>query len=128
MGSELDQRTIAAEAGLLERCVSFTKGCYTGQELIARLDARGNQVARRLVGIVFDAAPIDGAARVVPGAAVLTGEKSVGSVTSAAWSPALQAPIALAYLHRSVPIGSVVVLDGEGATVAGEVRELPLVS
>jgi tRNA-modifying protein YgfZ len=42
MGAELDDHTIAAEADLLERCVSFTKGCYTGQELVARLDARGN--------------------------------------------------------------------------------------
>ena len=43
MGAELDERTIAAEAGLLERCVSFTKGCYTGQELVARLDARATR-------------------------------------------------------------------------------------
>ena len=48
MGAELDERTIAAEADLLDRAVSFTKGCYTGQELVARLDARGNRVARRL--------------------------------------------------------------------------------
>ena len=50
MGSELTDRTIAAEAGLVDRSVSFTKGCYTGQELVARLDARGNNVPRRLVG------------------------------------------------------------------------------
>ena len=59
MGAELDERTIAAEAGLLERCVSFTKGCYTGQELVARLDARGNKVARRLRGIVVERGPGD---------------------------------------------------------------------
>ena len=52
MGAELDERTIAAEADLLERSVSFTKGCYTGQELVARLDARGNRVARHLRGLV----------------------------------------------------------------------------
>ena len=52
MGSELTDKTIAAEAGLVERTVSFTKGCYTGQELVARLDARGNNVPRRLVGVV----------------------------------------------------------------------------
>ena len=54
MGTELDEKTIAAEAHLVERAVSFTKGCYTGQELVARLDARGNRVARRLVGIVSE--------------------------------------------------------------------------
>ena len=52
MGSELTDKTIAAEAGLVERTVSFTKGCYTGQELVARLDSRGNNVPRRLVGVV----------------------------------------------------------------------------
>ena len=52
MGAELDERTIAAEAGLVDRTVSFTKGCYTGQELVARLDARGNRVARHLRGLV----------------------------------------------------------------------------
>jgi folate-binding protein YgfZ len=53
MGSELTERTIAAEAGgLVERSVSFAKGCYTGQELVARVDSRGNNVPRRLVGVV----------------------------------------------------------------------------
>ena len=52
MGSELTDKTIAAEAGLVDRSVSFTKGCYTGQELVARLDSRGNNVPRRLVGVV----------------------------------------------------------------------------
>jgi folate-binding protein YgfZ len=52
MGSELTDKTIAAEAGLVERTVSFTKGCYTGQELVARLEARGNNVPRRLVGVI----------------------------------------------------------------------------
>ena len=55
MGSELTDKTIAAEAGLVDRSVSFTKGCYTGQELIARLDSRGNNVPRRLVGVIGDA-------------------------------------------------------------------------
>jgi folate-binding protein YgfZ len=57
MGSELTDKTIAAEAGLVERTVSFTKGCYTGQELVARLDARGNNVPRRLVGVVGGSDP-----------------------------------------------------------------------
>ena len=52
MGTELTGKTIAAEAGLVERTVSFTKGCYTGQELVARIDSRGSNVARRLVGVV----------------------------------------------------------------------------
>ena len=60
-GRELAEGTIAAEVGLVERTVSFTKGCFTGQELVARLDARGSKVARRLCGVVFDgpAGPAD---------------------------------------------------------------------
>ena len=54
MGREITDKTIPQEAGaLVEHAVSFTKGCYTGQELVARLDARGNNVARRLRGVVL---------------------------------------------------------------------------
>ena len=63
MGTELTGKTIAAEAGLVERTVSFTKGCYTGQELVARIDSRGSNVARRLVGVVAPAEPADGEGR-----------------------------------------------------------------
>ncbi len=52
MGRELDDATVPAEAHLLDGAVSFTKGCYTGQELVGRLDARGNNVPRRLMGLV----------------------------------------------------------------------------
>ena len=49
-GREVVEGTIAAEVGLVERTVSFTKGCFTGQELVARLDARGSKVARHPAG------------------------------------------------------------------------------
>ena len=130
MGAELDERTIAAEAGLLERCVSFTKGCYTGQELVARLDARGNKVARRLRGLVMDG-PAPGAPSPRPGAEVTVGDRVVGRVTSVAWSPTLEAPVALAYLHRDVeppcPVG-VRSEDATGDVLSAEARVLPLVS
>ncbi len=105
MGAELDGRTIAAEAGLVERTVSFTKGCYTGQELVARLDARGTRVARRLCGLrageIAPTAPhlLAGAALWVPG-----GDKPVGRCTSAAWCPGVGSVAGLAYLHRSVEV------------------------
>jgi tRNA-modifying protein YgfZ len=148
MGSELDERTIPAEAGLLERCVSFTKGCYTGQELVARLDARGNRVARRLRGIVFDESVPPEAAFALVRAQVQAGEKPVGVVTSACWSPALKRVAALGYLHRdvvpparlSVRVGGSLDRDGgttgpsatggeaaEGGPLSAEARELPLV-
>ena len=56
-GDELDERTIPAEAGLVEASVSFTKGCYTGQELVARIDSRGSNVPRRLRGLLLSARP-----------------------------------------------------------------------
>jgi tRNA-modifying protein YgfZ len=134
MGAELDERTIAAEAGLLERAVSFTKGCYTGQELVARLDARGNRVARHLRGLVVDEPGTPPVPDGLIGAQITVGDRGVGSVTSAAWSPALGRLVALGYVHRSVVPPAAVTLrgpgpagDGESWRVDAEVRELPLV-
>jgi tRNA-modifying protein YgfZ len=147
MGSELTDKTIAAEAGLVEHTVSFTKGCYTGQELIARLDSRGNNVPRRLVGVVGGTDP-DGdrlafgmtlhagePPAVAPGSeapdvAAVAADKVVGSVTSAAWSPELGAWVALAYLHRTVEAPGPVRVrsgDGLGGAQAARVALLPLV-
>ena len=112
-GREVTEGSIAAELGLVDRSVSFTKGCFTGQELVARLDARGSNVARRLAGVVVS----DGAGHgTVPvGASVTTadGTHTVGTLTSTAWSPARGATVALATLHRRVtpPEGVVVVWD-----------------
>jgi folate-binding protein YgfZ len=127
MGAELDERTIAAEAGLLERCVSFTKGCYTGQELVARLDSRGNKVARRLRGVVVEPGQ---EASVRPGAEMTVTGRVVGRVTSVAWSPSLATVVALGYLHRDVEVpGPVGIHTGEapGDVVGAEARILPLV-
>ena len=134
MGAELDSRTIAAEAGLVERTVSFTKGCYTGQELIARLDARGSRVARRLRGVVAEDAGPDDAGLLV-GASLWTpgGGKVVGRCTSASWCPGLEKVGALAYLHRSVEDTVALVWARDEDAPAEErrparVRPLPLVA
>jgi tRNA-modifying protein YgfZ len=125
MGAELDERTIAAEAGLLDRCVSFTKGCYTGQELVARLDARGNKVARRLRGVALD---VDQVAiqTLTPGAAVAVADKTVGRLTSVAWSPGLGTAVALAYLHRDVEPPCPVRVEMEGSAQGASARALSL--
>lgn len=93
MGAELDERTIPAEVGqwFVDASVSFTKGCYCGQELVARLDSRGSNVARRLR--VLDCA---GGGDVAPGDEVVVGAVVVGTVTSVAGE------VALAYVKRSV--------------------------
>jgi folate-binding protein YgfZ len=122
MGAEIDDRTIPEEAGLVGRAVSFTKGCFTGQELVARIDSRGSNVARRLRGLVAPAGVSPDA--LAPGTGLLdgAGEKSVGRVTSSAWSEGLGATIGLAYVHRSVEIPSAVTA-GE---LSVQVRQLPL--
>ena len=119
MGAELDDSTIPAAAGIVDQSVSFTKGCYTGQELVARIDSRGNNVPRRLVGLVFD-----GDAAVTDDVEMTADGQAVGVVTTAGRSGALDADVALAYATRAVEVGDVVQAGGTTATV----RELPLVT
>ncbi len=132
-GRELTEATIAAEAGLVERTVSFDKGCFTGQELVARLDSRGSKVARKLAGLVVGAG--SDADELPPvGAAVWTsdGGHEVGFLSSVAWSPYFGAPVALATLHRRVTPPETVELqwdvDGTARRIEAEARTLPLVS
>jgi tRNA-modifying protein YgfZ len=124
MGRELDEGTIPAESGLVERTVSFTKGCYTGQELVARIDSRGSRVARRLCGLVLDGSA-EPAGLVGADLVHADAERPVGRVTSAADCPGLDAVGALAYVHRSVEIGAAVTVAAGGAAGA-LVRGLPL--
>ena len=124
MGAELTPKTIPHEAGLVARTVSFTKGCYTGQELVARIDSRGGNVPRRLVGIEAPAGPPEVDA-LSPGMTLHGGDapegdgaaedKVVGTLTSAAWSVELGAWAGLAYLHRNVDApGPVRLRSGDG--------------
>jgi folate-binding protein YgfZ len=120
MGRELTDKTIPHEAGsLVEHTVSFTKGCYTGQELVARLEARGANVARRLRGVV-----VDPAGECSKDATLVSGERVLGHLTSVAWSPRFSAPVALAYVRRDVvfPAGATLTPGGAHA----EIREIPL--
>ena len=111
MGRELTERTIPAEvAGLVESSVSFTKGCYTGQELVARIDSRGGNVPRpvRLLEIRGE---------VSPGAGITVDGKAVGEVTSAAEDPASGVTVALGPVHRRVEPPADAEADGVAATV-----------
>lgn len=122
MGAELTEATIPAEAGqwLVDVSVSFTKGCFTGQELVARIDSRGGKVPRPVRGLLVesDMVPI--------GSAVLAQGAEVGRVTSSAHSPALGA-VALAPVARSVEVGSTVEVEAAGGGVAtATVSTLPL--
>ncbi|MHB8506726.1 MAG: CAF17-like 4Fe-4S cluster assembly/insertion protein YgfZ [Acidimicrobiales bacterium] len=110
MGAELTERTIPAETGLVPLTVNFTKGCYTGQELVARIDSRGGNVPRHL-RLLRSGRPLEA------GAELTAGGKVVGAVTSA--SPI--GPVALGYVGRAVPPGASV-LAGE---LTVEVAALP---
>jgi folate-binding protein YgfZ len=96
---DMDEDTIPLEAGLEERAISFDKGCYVGQEVIVRVLHRGHgRVVRKLVGLVGEGGP--GRSLLTRGDRVHAGGQEVGMVTSAGWSPGLDRPIALAYVHR----------------------------
>ncbi|MDP3984698.1 MAG: glycine cleavage T C-terminal barrel domain-containing protein [Acidimicrobiia bacterium] len=113
MGVDVDEGTIPQETGLVDEAVSFTKGCYLGQELVARIDTRG-RVNRHLRGLRL--------AEVVRAGSVITlGGDQVGTLTSVAWSDRLSAHIGLAIVKRTVEPGDTVDVGG---TVA-EVVELP---
>ena len=102
MGSELNEDTIPGEAGawVIDASVSFTKGCYTGQELVARIDSRGNNVPHPIRVLVLDA---DAAI----GDEVYLDETSVGSITSVVPSLDNELPaLALARVGRSVIPGT----------------------
>ncbi len=111
---DMDEETIPLEAGIESRAISFTKGCYVGQEVIIRVLHRGHgRVARKLVGLV-----IAGDRPPAAGTIVQSSDREVGRVTSSAWSPALQKPIALAYVHRDfVAPGTALTVNGANAEV-----------
>jgi folate-binding protein YgfZ len=116
-GADMDEDTIPLEAGIEDRAISRTKGCYVGQEVIVRVQDRGHgRVARRLVGLTLPAA----AAAPAPGTAIAAAGKPIGRVTSAAFSPALARPVALGYVHRdfAAPGTPVLVGDAEGTVAA----------
>ncbi len=112
-GIDLDDTTLFQEAGR-DAALSFTKGCYLGQEVVERIAARGH-VNRHVVGLV-----LDGEAVPARRTAVLAGGREVGYVTSAVRSPLLERPIALAIIHRkhATPGERVARGDGGAATVA----------
>ncbi|HEU4595029.1 MAG TPA: glycine cleavage T C-terminal barrel domain-containing protein [Pyrinomonadaceae bacterium] len=124
-GVDASEANVVLEVVDEAEAVSYTKGCYVGQEIIARIHWRGH-VAKKLAGLVFDegAAPVAGAK--IKGA---EGEREIGRVTSVVNSPRLGAPVALGLVrYEHLAAGTEVkVSDGEEASVTARVAELPLV-
>jgi folate-binding protein YgfZ len=122
---DMDEHTIPLEAGLEDRAISFTKGCYVGQEVIVRVTHRGQgRVAKRLVGLRLAKGPLP-----AKGDAIASGARAVGQITSAVWSPAIGSGIALGYVHRDfASAGSPVsVRLADGQIMQAEVTDLPFV-
>jgi folate-binding protein YgfZ len=116
-GTDMDEGTLAQEANFdaLDG-ISYTKGCYTGQETVARVHFRGH-VNRHLRGV-------ESAVTIPGGAELFDGEKSVGEMKSSVVSPRL-GPIGLAMLRREVATGAEVNARWDGGEGLARVREIP---
>lgn len=118
-GVDVDASTLVVEAPL-EHAYSLSKGCYIGQEVIARVTYRGH-VNRKIVGFAFPDVRVP-----APGAAVLVDGREVGRVTSAVLSPALGRGLALGFLRREHwDTGTPVEVVGEAGVLTAEVAALP---
>lgn len=120
--TELHDGVLPAETGQLPRAVSFQKGCYLGQEVVERMRSRGI-VARRLVGLLFDA---DDPPQ--PGTKLLDGAgNEAGSVTSACRSIQLDRSVALGYVKAALAIAGTTLLAVGNGTAPATVADLPMV-
>jgi folate-binding protein YgfZ len=122
-GVDLLVGDVPADAGraVLEAAVSFTKGCYTGQELVERMDSRGASAPRPLRGLVLN----EGAEVPPAGAELVVGGEVVGSVTSAAFASWRDAPVALARVARRVEPPVVGLVRWDGHEVGARLVDLP---
>ncbi len=126
-GVDMDESTLAPEAGLMATHISLTKGCYVGQEIVARIDSRGH-TNRALTGLVFAENDVP-----APGDKIFADEagsegRETGRITSvAAASPAMNGrPIALGYVrHEHRGVGSILRVQGANAARQASVVALP---
>jgi len=121
-GIDMDDNNLLPETGLKDRAVSYTKGCYVGQEVIARLHTYGS-VSRKCMGLV-----IEGYA--VPEAhdAIHKDGEVLGEITSACFSPALKQPIAMGYVKRPFyEAGTTVMVVHEGRPIVATLVKPPFV-
>jgi glycine cleavage system T protein len=119
-GPDLNEEIVPPEANLEDKAFSLSKGCYPGQEVVARMDTYGS-VRRHLVGLVLKGS-------VVPpkGAKLFSGSREVGWLSSATLSPALKAPIAFGFPLRDFSAaGTTLSIEADGARYEATVHALP---
>lgn len=126
-GIDMDETTIVPELGL-DGLISYNKGCYIGQEIIARIHFRGH-VAKRLTGLILDSPPYEGGVTEGRGGSLLPGSeltapdgKPAGRVTSLTYSPKLEKTIALAYVRYDHLAEGTELMAGD---VSATVKDLP---
>jgi len=121
-GVDMDDTNVVTETGL-DDAVSYTKGCYVGQEIIARIKYRGH-VAKKLSGLAFDPAQ-----QVAAGVVLKSADgKEIGRTTSVTYSPHLGRTIALGYLkYDYLATGTVVKVNAGDKEIPAQVTELPFV-
>ena len=122
-GLDIDEKTIPQEAFLELDAVSFTKGCFLGQELVCRIDSRGH-VNRLLRGLAIDSGSTAGIATTPPaGAGIVVGDKEVGALTTVARSEG--GVVALGYVRREVEVPADVVVRWDGGEAKAVAAALP---
>jgi folate-binding protein YgfZ len=119
-GLDIDEKTIPQEAFLEVDAVSFTKGCFLGQELVCRIDSRGH-VNRLLRGLRIDEGGIDTTPPV--GAGIVVGDKEVGALTTVARSN--DGMVALGYVRREVELPADVLVRWDGGEARAVAAALP---
>ncbi|HEX6730747.1 MAG TPA: aminomethyltransferase family protein [Pyrinomonadaceae bacterium] len=121
-GRDMDETNVVTETNL-DDAVSFTKGCYIGQEIIVRIKHRGH-VAKKLTGLMFDSQKTLSSGAVIKS----TDDKEIGRITSSTYSPQLAGTVALGYVrYEYLAIGTAVKVLTNEEEVNGTVHELPFV-
>jgi folate-binding protein YgfZ len=124
-GADMDESTLPPEAGLEARAISYSKGCYIGQEVIARIRTYG-QVAKSLRGLRFAS---DVSTLPVKGDKLFKDGKEVGFITSATHSPTLGCSIALGYVRREAnQTGNALVVQSTAGETKARIVELPFLA
>jgi folate-binding protein YgfZ len=119
-GPDLNEEIVPPEANLEEKAFSLNKGCYPGQEVVARMDTYGS-VRRHLVGLVVKGPEVP-----AKGAKLFSGDREVGWISSATMSPELKAPIALGFPLRDFSAaGTALSIEADGTRYEAIVRALP---